>query len=281
MNQEARGALFDQFVVGGLIDDADITLRTARFVPWDYNGTVTPPVLGLKLEMVDGEGNIHTDHLSAGDLKFFVPSGDGKKAIPVGKQEKLNINTNAVAFLVSLMNADTRGELAAKIKTTDDISILDNVRLHIVRKAQPKRPNIVAPEVVPGQAKPDPRQLIVEKIISYPWETAAPPTQAAAPVAQVQQPAVTAQATAAIAAPAGAAAAQSATLLMQLVSENGGSIKVGQIAGKVFAAMKDAVPAERNTVLGTIITPAFLGSQAVKDMGLAYDQQAGTVGFGG
>lgn len=279
MNQEARGALFDQFVVGGLIDDADITLRSARFVPWDYNGTVNPPVLGLKLEMVDGEGNVHTDHLSAGDLKFFVPSGDGKKAIPVGKQEKLNINTNAVAFLVSLMNADTRGELTAKIKTTDDISIIDNSRLHIVRKAQPKRPNIVAPEVVPGQAKPDPRQLTVEKVLAYPWETAAPTpvAQAAAPaVAQVQ-----AAAPAAVAAPAGAAAAQSATLLTQLIAEAGGSIKVGQIAGQVFKLMKDNPAAERNAVLGTILTPAFLGSDLVKGNGLVYDPQAGTVGFAG
>lgn len=293
-----RGAMFDEFVVSGLIDDADVTIESARFVSWDYKGQVTPPVLALQLWLVDGDGARHDDYLSAGDQKFFVPSSDGRKAIPVGSQQKLNINTNAVEFIISLLNADTRGELAAKIKGGDDISVMDGVKVHVVRKAQKKRAGIqiqanAVPDV-PGQAPRQKTVLTVEKLIAYPWEAAgaaarpaaaagAVATGAAAPVATASAPA--GNGAAPVAGPAVAADLQATTVgtLLQIVAESGGSIKKAQIAGKVFsnADVKAMPVATRNSMLGLIVRDDFLASEAVKAMGIGFDPASGTVALGG
>lgn len=285
--QVERGAMFDEFVVSGLIDDADVTIETARFVSWDYKGQVTPPVLALQLWLVDADGNKHDDYLSAGDQKFFVPSSDGRKAIPVGSQQKLNINTNAVEFIISLMNADTRGQLAAKIKGGDDIGVIDGVKVHVVRKAQKKRAGIQiqanAPDPnQPGQAPRQKTVLTVEKVIAYPWEAAgAAPATAQAPTAgTVAAPAAAGGMVAGV-----AADLQATTVgtLLQIVAESGGSIKKSQIAGKVFSNpdVKAMPTPVRNSLLGLIVRADFLASEAVASMGIKYDAASDTVALGG
>lgn len=292
--------MFDEFVLGGLIDDADVTILSARFATWDYKGQVNPPVLALRLELKDDENQVHEDYLSSGDLKFFVPSNDGKKAIPVGSQQKLNLNTNAVEFLLSLMNADTRGQLAAKIKGGDDISVIDGTRVHIVRKAQKKRPGITitATEPVPGQLPGQPprekRVLTVERVIAYPGEAVGAAGTAQAPAPGAAIPAATAApvAAAAVAPPAaggnGAVAGSEATMnaalgtLITILAEGGGSIKKAQIAGKVFsnADVKTMAVADRNALLGMIVRDDFLASALVVGSGVKFDPASGTVTLG-
>lgn len=296
---EQRGAMFDEFVLGGLIDDADVVIQSARFATWDYKGQVNPPVLALKLELRDDENQVHEDYLSAGDLKFFVPSSDGRKAIPVGSQQKLNLNTNAVEFLISLMNADTRGQLAAKIKGGDDISVIDGTRVHIVRKAQKKRAGLVIqaaepqPGQLPGQPQREKRVLTVEKVLAYPGEAvgaagavAAPAPGAITPATAAPGVVAAAPATAAApAAPAGSEAVMNAALgtLFTILGEAGGSIKKAQIAGKVFsnADVKLMAAADRNSLLGMIVRDDFLASALVAGAGVKYDQASGTVTLGG
>lgn len=294
--QVERGAMFDEFVVSGLIDDADVTIESARFVSWDYKGQVQPPVLALQLWLVDGDGNKHDDYLSAGDQKFFVPSSDGRKAIPVGSQQKLNLNTNAVEFLISLMNADTRGQLAAKLRAGDDIGIIDGVKVHVVRKAQKKRAGIQIQATAPDPSQPGqaPRQktvLTVEKLIAYPWEAAgaaaSASTQAPAGAVAAGAPAPVAAAPAGngAAGPAVAADLQATTVgtLLQTVAESGGSIKKSQIAGKVFSNpdVKAMPTPVRNSLLGLIVRADFLTSEAVASMGIKYDAASDTVALGG
>jgi hypothetical protein len=269
-----QGVVYDEFVQGaGRLDDVDITVASARWVSWDYRGKIANAVLALQVNAVDAEGTEHEEYLSCGDLKFFVPSGDGKKAVPVGSQVKLNINTNAVAFIASLMNADTRGEMAAKLRTSDDISVLDGLKLHVVQKAQPKRAGIVA---APGVASAEGKtQLIVEKVLSYPWEKAG-----AAPRAAAAAPAAAPKAGNGAPPVADANTELATSTLVTIVSEAGGTIKKSAIAGKVFSNPDvKAQPAPvRNALLGIIVRDDFLMSLA--EIGIQYDKAAGTVSLG-
>lgn len=260
---EEQGAMFDEFVQGGLLDDADVTIVGSRFSTWDYNGK-QPPIFALKVTMVDGEGAQHEQYLSCGELRFFVPSTDGKKAVPVGAAQKLNLNTNAVAFLLSVMNADTVGTLTSALKATGDASLLEGLKVHVVRKAQPKRAGlaIVAPDAtgnVPAQREKT--QLLVEKILAYAGGVAAP--------AAAAKPAVAAG-TAAPAPVAAAAAAVSDVedtavgALCALLAENANSLPITAVAGKFFSSPSitgmGLDPATKNKVLGVIVQPVWVGA---------------------
>lgn len=265
------GAMFDEFVAGGGgIEDGDVTVVSARFGNWDYRGK-SNPVLGLNLKMTDAEGQEHDEWLSAGDLKFFVPSADGKKALPVGTATKLNASTNAAAFILSLFNADTRGEFVAKMKQTDDISVLDGIKLHVSRKAAPKRSGIL---VQPGQENRAHTQLTVDKVLAYPGEAGAATPAAAAPTAAA------APAAAAAGAPASGLVDTARGVLMSIIAEAGGSIKKTGLASKVLANadMKAAPVATRNAVLGMIVRDDFLTAAA--EVGIKFDPATGTVSLG-
>lgn len=276
MANEEVGASFEEFSQGGLIDDADVTIKLARFTTWDYNGK-TAPVLALQVNMEDAEGQIHEQYLSSGDLKNFRPSADGTKAVPNGDQTKLNMNTNAVAFLISLMNADTRGELAAKLRPSGDVSLLEGLRCHIIREAQPKRPGIVAPGVEEGQPQFAKTCLKVASIIAYPWEKGGAVKPAAAGKAA---PAVNAAAPAAAAMGAGEEVENMAVgMLIGILAANGGSIKKSMIAGKVFSdpdLKKESAPV-RNGVLGIVVNEAFLGAEGRP---WTFDKATSTVSMG-
>lgn len=261
------GAMFDEFSTGGLLDDADVHIKSARFANWDYKGKIAAPVLALKLELQDAEGTVHEEYLSAGELRFFVPSTDGTKAIPVGSQTKLNNNTNAVNFLISLMNADTKGDLAKAIRGTDNISVIDGVQVHVVRRAQPKRSGII---VQPGKENQAQTRLEVEKVLAYAGQAAVPVTKA--PAAGAAAPAA-----------AGGAAVDiddiAIPLLLEIVTANGGSIAKVAIGGKVFPhpTAKALDASTRNLLLGRIVKDEFLNSDTVKAMGMQFDGKTVTM----
>lgn len=273
------GAMFDEFSVVGGIEEGEVTVKSARFNQWDYNGTVPVPVLALRTIMLDTEGAEHNEQLSSGDLKYFIPSEDGKRAIPVGTQTKLNASTNAAAFIISLINADTRGEMAGKLRTTDDISVIDGIRLYVKRK-EVKRSGIIqtqpGPQGVVGGTRQQ-TQLIVDKVIAYPWEAQAAGKQQSAPAGATQAGPATP-------APAGNGAAHEAatSILLQVVAEAGGAIKKTAIAGKVFsnADAKAMTAPERNALLGMIVRDDFLASEQVASMGITFDKAAGTLTLG-
>lgn len=288
MADQERGAMFDEFVEGGLLDDADVVIRTARFNVWDYKGKIPPPgVLALRCEMVDHEGKVHEQQMSSGELRFFVPSSDGRKAVPVGTVQKLNKNTNAAAFIMSIMNADTRGEMATKLRSTDDISVLDGLRVHVVRRNQPKRPGIVAPgsDAAAAQAADDDRkQMLVDRVLAYPWEAAGaganvqPPAAVAAPAA-VQAPAAAAPAGNGQAANGGVDDLAIGTIL-SIVAEAAGSIQKTLVPGKVYThpSLANQPPAVKNAILGLVTKDEFLTSAKVAGTGIKLN--AGVISLG-
>lgn len=278
MSPAEVGAMFDEFVQGGLLDDADVLIKGSRFSTWDYNGKQPQPVLAIHLSMEDGEAQVHEQYLSSGELRFFVPSSDGRLAVPVGNQSKLNLNTNAVAFLLSVMNAATDADWLAKFKGSGDVSLLEGMRMHVIRKAQPKRAGIIQAPGVEGQPQREKTQLLCERIISYPG-------QAAPAAGKSEQAAGKSAVTATAPAAAGGAASEvddtAVGALCTVIGENGNSMKVSAIAGKFFSSAgvksMELPPATKNAVLGVIVKPDFLGAAGRP---WTYDKVAGTVSLG-
>lgn len=289
MADAERGAMFDEFIETGLLDDANVLIRTARFAQWNYNGKIKDPILALRAEMLDEEGKVHEQFMSSGDLTFFVPSNDGRKAVPIGKYQKLNKNTNAAAFILSIMNSDTRGEMTAKLKTTDDIGVLDGLKVHVVRKKQPKRQSLVAPgsEAAGVAAQEEEKfQMVVDRVLSYPWENGAGQVQTIRPsdVAQIPASVLTGAAPQSAPATGGASAATDLAIgvVVSVIAANGGSIKKAAIAGKVYTndLVKSESAATKNAILGLVTKDEFLLSDAAKAVGVNYNQQSGEVSLG-
>lgn len=147
---------------GGLVDDIDVDIKEAKFIEWDYNGNIASPVLGMELTLIDAEGKDYQQVFSAGDLKRLQPSEDGKRAIAVGGATGLNANSNAVAFLASLIDAGFPEEKFAE----GDISVMEGANVHVLRKAQPTRKGIAAQNANGREAT----VLLVTKINRLPGE---------------------------------------------------------------------------------------------------------------
>ncbi len=156
----------DTYGEGGLLDDADVDIKEAAFVLWDYQGQAPQgPALGINF--VDADGKEHDQYYSAGKINFFVPSEDGESLIPVGDKQGIQRTCNAAAFLLSLVNARFPKEKLDDGK----ISVLVGANVHVHRQAQPKRSGLAQ------QPRADGREatiLLVDKINRLPWEKASP-----------------------------------------------------------------------------------------------------------
>ena len=151
----------DTFTAGGLVDDVDVTIKKARFVEWDYGGTIPKPSLAACFEMEDDEGNEHIQYFSGGDLKNWTPSEDGKRLDRAGSATTLNDNSNLSQLITSIINAGF-----PENKLDEDISIFEDMYCHVLRKAQPKRTGLIQPE----EGERARTVLLVTEIHKMPWE---------------------------------------------------------------------------------------------------------------
>ena len=155
---------------GGLIDDVDVEIKSARFVSYDYDGKADKPALCLLLVLADTDGTDHAQYYSAGDLAYFVPSEDPKNPdlngitiVAVGEKTAMNGGTNAAIMLNSLVQA---GFDESKLDA-GDVRVLEGLNGHVNRVPQPKRSNLPSR---PGQSQRDPMVLVFSKINSMPGE---------------------------------------------------------------------------------------------------------------
>lgn len=137
----------DAITGGGLFDDFDGQILDARFVEFDYDGTIDDPVLAICLEIFNeeeeedkdanrgGGQNPFMEHYSAGPLTSFVPSNDGLQAIPAGSKTGLSDNCNAIMLLTSIVEADP--EMEEKIGSS--LEALHGIRAHFKRAGWKKR----------------------------------------------------------------------------------------------------------------------------------------------
>lgn len=117
---------------GALIDDADVTIKSATFELYDFNGKAQSKACAA-LTLVTEEGEEHVEYLSAADPKHFMPSADNTRLLAVGDKTGLNNNSKFALFVISLINAGF-----PEADVTDSIDFLDGLRVHIKRKAAPK-----------------------------------------------------------------------------------------------------------------------------------------------
>lgn len=211
---------------GGFFDDVDAVITSCRFRAWDYNGKIAAPILGLAVTFKALGDDQETEQVySAGDMKHFVPSPDGKEAVAIGNKTGLNDQTNAIFFLSEFVNAGFPED-----KIGSDISVFEGCQVHLNQVPAPKRPGQSG---LDANGKPK-TVLVVKKILSLPWD------KAAGAVGGKTKGAKAAQANTAAAAPAAAPVASGDVLaksiehVLNVVMAKGGSIAKASLGQEVF-----------------------------------------------
>jgi hypothetical protein len=264
---------------GGFLDDADVTFAQMRFVLWDYGGKA-PMSIALKVDMEDDDGKLHEQYYSAGDPTKMQPSADGKAIVPIAGATGLNVNTNAVAFISSMVNAGFPED-----KIGNDISVFDGLGAHVNQVAQPKRPGLKKPEM---EAK---TYLLVTKINRLPWEAAPKPVAKGAPPAAAKgAPAPGPRAVPPPAAPVavapvavvtegasdnGALVQKARSTVLQILAEKGGAVLKKQLPTEAFRTLSN--DPDRNAIVTMVFQDAFIAA-AVAEGAFAFDGQQLTLG---
>ena len=256
---------------GGFLDDCDVVLKECRFVVWDYMGKAERPSVALKVTMEEQDSSAlslsHEQYYSAGDPEKMVVSPDGKK-VDVAGAKGLNQQTNAIAFIASIISAGFPEE-----KITDDVSVFDGLLCHVNQIAQPKRVGL-------KDQKEGKTYLLVTKILRLPWEAeaqkparGAPTKKTASPVVQHPSapapaaPVVQAVAPTDIPADSGVEDKAKATIL-QILAEKGGSVAKAKLPTEAFRALSN--DSDRNAVVTLVFQEPFL-KQAAADGTFSYD----------
>ena len=155
---------------GSIIDDIDVLIADAAFVQWDYNGNIDHEVLALGIQFQDDNGKTYDQYYSAGELTYFVPSDDGAGVVPVADKQLLNDNTNAMKFLMSLLEVGFTEETLA----TGNVKELVGTKIHVKQQAQPVRQGLIR-----GGKNADrtPTVLLASALISLPGQEAPAPAK--------------------------------------------------------------------------------------------------------
>lgn len=122
----------EDMVQGGLIDDQDVTIKSATFAMFDYGGkSESGASLALRLELEDTDGGIHEQFASLGKVatENFAPSEDGFNIVQTGEKSALNKGSNYEHFMTSLLAAGFPSTLLK-----NGINGMDGTKVHVVRK---------------------------------------------------------------------------------------------------------------------------------------------------
>jgi hypothetical protein len=159
---------------GGLLDDADVVIKEARFEMFDYQGNVPPPGSpSLQVEMeFDNEGTPETtvENYSMGSAKDWEPSEDGCQLIAIGQATSLRMSTNGGIWLKALLDAGFPLD-----KLGNDVSNVDGLSCHVIRVPEPQRKGIVKSEKQKAREEKygPPTLLVVSEILEMPGESKA------------------------------------------------------------------------------------------------------------
>jgi hypothetical protein len=244
---------------GGLLDDVDVTLTSLSFVEWDYDGKIDHPVLAILAAMTDEEGAETNQYYSAGDLKRFQPSEDGKEAIAVGGSRGLNSNTNAGLFLRSIVDQGFPED-----KITSRVDCFEGMNVHVNRVAQPKRSGLAVKKT---QDQFELTVLLVTKINRLPWEKAGKSGGATSKSpssvrpTNVALPAATPGPTVAASPSDTDLLDEAGSILLEVLASNGNSIPKSRIAMKTFKAL--AGNPNRSAILQLLANDEFLNQDNV------------------
>jgi hypothetical protein len=149
---------------GGLLNDANVTVKDASIVLWDYQGKgpLTPAIKFVFA--VEGEDNTVEQYWSVGKATDWQPSEDGKKLVPIGKATQIVQSSNGGILLASIVNAGFPED-----KITDDITCFVGMKGHVIRVPAPQRSGIAKAPRADGKSFED-TILTFDKITSFPGE---------------------------------------------------------------------------------------------------------------
>lgn len=201
----------EDMLQGGLKDDFDGVIEKARYVPWDYNGSLDHHVLAVALTIRPEGEEPFVQHYSAGDLENFVPAAEdgtlvdldngegedleGVAARRVGKKEQMSSSSNWAAFVSAALDAGF-----PRTEVSPLITFIEGTSAHFNRIPQKKRSGIVS-QAAGGDEKTN-RSKDILVITEYKGKAAGGAKAAAKAAPKTAAPAAKA-APAAAAAPAG------------------------------------------------------------------------------
>jgi len=116
---------------GGLLNDRDATVVSAKFVMFDYRGNMPQAVPALEVVFQTDDGEEFTEYFTVGDRNDWAPSPDGKKIQPVGRATALKETTKVAIFLNSIYTAGAPEAFFEEL--SEDITNLVGLKGHFVR----------------------------------------------------------------------------------------------------------------------------------------------------
>jgi len=251
---------------GAFLDDVDVTLKECRFVVWDYMGKASKPSTALKITMEDPDSITHEQYYSAGDPDKVLPSPDGKTLIPQAGATGLNNNTNALAFISSIINAGFPED-----KLGSDASVFDGLGAHVNQVAQPKRQGL-------KDQKEGKTYLLVTKITRLPWEAAPAKVAKGAPVAKPSpapvagprpvQPPMSQAGQPGGGNGDGVLTEKARATVISILTEKGGTVPRSKLSQEAFRLL--ASDPDRNAIVKLVYDDAFL-QQSVAEGVFAFD----------
>jgi hypothetical protein len=257
---------------GAFLDDVDVTLKECRFVLWDYMGKAKTSV-ALKVTMEEPDGITHEQYYSAGDPEKVTPSPDGKTLVPQAGATGLNANTNALAFIASIINAGFPED-----RLSTDVSVFDGLGAHVNQVAQPKRQGL-------KDQKEGKTYLLVTKIARLPWDApAAKPAKGAPAAARTAAPKATpAPAPTATMSQAGGngngvadeLTEKARVTVIAILTEKGGTIPRSKLSQEAFRLL--ASDPDRNAIVKLVYDDVFL-QQSVAEGVFGFDGATVTLG---
>jgi hypothetical protein len=134
MANKGASLLPNDFAVGGALPNGEYTIAASKASTFDYNGT-QPASPALHITFADADGEAREQYYSAGKLEFLAPDVDGRRFInPNGDDAKISKQSNAAAFLISIINAGFPVD-----KLGDDVTVFAGTKVLIENVAQQKR----------------------------------------------------------------------------------------------------------------------------------------------
>lgn len=266
---EARYATFDpeNFAVGtGLLDDADVLIKSAKFAPFTYPGTATT-TLALILVLEDAEGKEHEQPYSVGDLDKFAASDDGSKILLTGNATQINAKSNFAQFIKSLIDS---GVPRTRFQT-DNIAHIVGTRVHVNAMAQKDKEGKEA-----KNAKGFTRTiLLATKLIALPGEKPAAGTKATGTKATTKPAASQTDA------PSEEITDKVVGYVAQVAAAAGGTLPRSKVSALVFQAAMKAKDADKAVLPKLAFDPEFLTANSgrgvqVGDVYTAFEYDAAT-----
>jgi hypothetical protein len=252
MSTQPQGVslLPDDFIQGGLIDDVDARIVTARWVEYDYGGKAEKPALAIHLNILTQDGE-HDEYYSCGDLSRLQPNraDGGRTLLPLDGH--IIRNTKAAWLLESFIVAGF-----PKTDIGTDLAAFDNTEVHLLRRADPERVGLKSQR---DPSKGQQTTLLVKNILSLPKDPNKLQFVGAGVNASqsVGAPSASTGAPAAVSAPAQAGVdieAKATEHILNVLGSNGGVIAKAKLSAELI---KSVGAAGDVAIQGPILGKAF------------------------